>query len=166
MDADILLSGHTHRFEAFETEGRFFINPGSATGAWSAVWPLTHQDSQKSGEGPQQEQEEAPKAGPGQIEKDQADEDAATPKSPDSASPNSQGAAKISKQDQKGASEAQGAPQKGTSQEAHDERKNDDDDDDDDDKDNDNDGDENVEEKATPIEPTPAPGPTPSFARE
>ncbi|PWN98875.1 Metallo-dependent phosphatase [Tilletiopsis washingtonensis] len=40
MDADILLSGHTHRFEAFESGGRFFVNPGSATGAWSAVWPI------------------------------------------------------------------------------------------------------------------------------
>ena len=26
------------RFEAFEAEGRFFINPGSATGAWSGLW--------------------------------------------------------------------------------------------------------------------------------
>jgi vacuolar protein sorting-associated protein 29 len=35
MDVDILLWGGTHRFEAFELEGRFFINPGSATGAFS-----------------------------------------------------------------------------------------------------------------------------------
>lgn len=35
MDVDILLWGGTHRFEAFELEGRFFINPGSATGAMS-----------------------------------------------------------------------------------------------------------------------------------
>lgn len=27
-----------HRFEAFEFEGRFFVNPGSATGAWSGLW--------------------------------------------------------------------------------------------------------------------------------
>ena len=25
-------------FEAFEFEGRFFVNPGSATGAWSGLW--------------------------------------------------------------------------------------------------------------------------------
>lgn len=37
LDADILISGHTHRFEAFEAESRFFINPGSATGAYSAL---------------------------------------------------------------------------------------------------------------------------------
>lgn len=36
MDVDILLWGGTHRFEAFEMEGRFFINPGSATGALSS----------------------------------------------------------------------------------------------------------------------------------
>ncbi|RUP52358.1 Metallo-dependent phosphatase-like protein [Jimgerdemannia flammicorona] len=35
MDVDVLLTGHTHRFEAFENEGKFFINPGSATGAYS-----------------------------------------------------------------------------------------------------------------------------------
>lgn len=35
MDVDILLWGGTHRFEAFEMEGRFFVNPGSATGAFS-----------------------------------------------------------------------------------------------------------------------------------
>ncbi|CAG8605698.1 5631_t:CDS:2 [Dentiscutata erythropus] len=35
MDADILLTGHTHRFEAIEYEGKFFVNPGSATGAYS-----------------------------------------------------------------------------------------------------------------------------------
>lgn len=40
MDVDILLTGHTHRFEAFELEGRFFVNPGSATGAWHPTWPL------------------------------------------------------------------------------------------------------------------------------
>ncbi|KAI8384577.1 vacuolar protein sorting-associated protein 29-like protein [Radiomyces spectabilis] len=36
MEVDVLLSGHTHQFEAFENNGRFFINPGSATGAYSA----------------------------------------------------------------------------------------------------------------------------------
>ncbi|KAG8906537.1 Vacuolar protein sorting-associated protein 29 [Tulasnella sp. 417] len=37
MDVDILISGHTHKFEATEFEGRFYINPGSATGAWSGA---------------------------------------------------------------------------------------------------------------------------------
>ncbi|NWH62707.1 VPS29 protein, partial [Geococcyx californianus] len=37
LDVDILISGHTHRFEAFEHETKFYINPGSATGAYSAL---------------------------------------------------------------------------------------------------------------------------------
>ncbi|NWQ97396.1 VPS29 protein, partial [Burhinus bistriatus] len=37
LDVDILISGHTHRFEAFEHEKKFYINPGSATGAYSAL---------------------------------------------------------------------------------------------------------------------------------
>ncbi|KAI8089924.1 vacuolar protein sorting-associated protein 29-like protein [Halteromyces radiatus] len=36
MEADLLLSGHTHRFEAYEYNGRYYINPGSATGAYSS----------------------------------------------------------------------------------------------------------------------------------
>ncbi|CAG8591336.1 1228_t:CDS:2 [Ambispora leptoticha] len=35
MDVDILLTGHTHRFVAYDYEGKFFVNPGSATGAYS-----------------------------------------------------------------------------------------------------------------------------------
>jgi len=34
LDVDVLISGHTHKFSAQEHEGRYFINPGSATGAW------------------------------------------------------------------------------------------------------------------------------------
>ena len=37
LDVDILVTGHTHKFEATEREGKFFINPGSATGAYSGV---------------------------------------------------------------------------------------------------------------------------------
>ncbi|KAI7324659.1 hypothetical protein KC315_g8187, partial [Hortaea werneckii] len=33
MDVDVLCWGGTHRFEAYEMEGKFFVNPGSATGA-------------------------------------------------------------------------------------------------------------------------------------
>ncbi|KAF8674989.1 Metallo-dependent phosphatase [Rhizoctonia solani] len=35
LDVDILVSGHTHKFSAVEHQGVFFVNPGSATGAWS-----------------------------------------------------------------------------------------------------------------------------------
>uniref|UniRef100_A0A8C6JVX2 Vacuolar protein sorting-associated protein 29 n=1 Tax=Melopsittacus undulatus TaxID=13146 RepID=A0A8C6JVX2_MELUD len=37
LDVDILISGHTHRFEAVEHENKFYINPGSATGAYNAL---------------------------------------------------------------------------------------------------------------------------------
>ncbi|EIN08736.1 Metallo-dependent phosphatase, partial [Punctularia strigosozonata HHB-11173 SS5] len=35
MDVDVLVSGHTHTFQAVEYDNRFFVNPGSATGAWN-----------------------------------------------------------------------------------------------------------------------------------
>jgi vacuolar protein sorting-associated protein 29 len=38
MDVDVLLWGGTHRFDAYELEGKFFVNPGSATGAISTGW--------------------------------------------------------------------------------------------------------------------------------
>ncbi|XP_078523615.1 vacuolar protein sorting-associated protein 29 isoform X1 [Lissotriton helveticus] len=37
LDVDILISGHTQKFEAFEHENKFYINPGSATGAYNAL---------------------------------------------------------------------------------------------------------------------------------
>ncbi|KAG8519417.1 Alpha-protein kinase 1, partial [Galemys pyrenaicus] len=37
FDVDILTSGQTHKFEAFEHENKFYINPGSATGACNAL---------------------------------------------------------------------------------------------------------------------------------
>jgi len=35
MDVDILITGHTHKNEVYEFEGKYIINPGSATGAYS-----------------------------------------------------------------------------------------------------------------------------------
>jgi len=37
LEVDILITGHTHKFNAFEKDGKFFINPGSATGAYSSL---------------------------------------------------------------------------------------------------------------------------------
>nr|CAD7570681.1 unnamed protein product [Timema californicum] len=37
LDVDILISGHTHKFEAYEHENKFYINPGSATGAYNSL---------------------------------------------------------------------------------------------------------------------------------
>uniref|UniRef100_A0A7S2JKV8 Vacuolar protein sorting-associated protein 29 n=1 Tax=Haptolina brevifila TaxID=156173 RepID=A0A7S2JKV8_9EUKA len=40
LDCDILVTGHTHCFTAYEAEGKLFINPGSATGAFSPSFQL------------------------------------------------------------------------------------------------------------------------------
>lgn len=37
LDVDIMITGHTQKFEAFEHDGKFFINPGSCTGAYSSL---------------------------------------------------------------------------------------------------------------------------------
>lgn len=37
MDVDVLITGHTHECQTFQHEGRFYINPGSATGAFSPI---------------------------------------------------------------------------------------------------------------------------------
>ncbi|KAJ4490308.1 Metallo-dependent phosphatase-like protein [Lentinula aciculospora] len=38
MDVDFLISGATHAVQAVEYDGRFFLNPGTATGAWTGAW--------------------------------------------------------------------------------------------------------------------------------
>jgi vacuolar protein sorting-associated protein 29 len=42
MDVDLLISGHTHTFQAVEYDGKFFVNPGSATGAWTGLTDAPH----------------------------------------------------------------------------------------------------------------------------
>eukprot|EP00694_Reclinomonas_americana_P005859 EC795433.1.p1 GENE.EC795433.1~~EC795433.1.p1 ORF type:complete len:189 (+),score=73.19 EC795433.1:22-588(+) len=37
LDVDVLVSGHTHEVRAYEHEKKFYLNPGSATGAFSAL---------------------------------------------------------------------------------------------------------------------------------
>ncbi|GAA6043871.1 hypothetical protein JCM8097_001203 [Rhodosporidiobolus ruineniae] len=86
MDVDVLVSGGTHRFEAFEADGRFFLNPGSATGAFSphfvpqppssssdAAAPPTHASdaSANAGKGDAEEKE----GGEGGKKEEQAEED-------------------------------------------------------------------------------------------
>lgn len=34
LDVDILISGHTHKNEVNQIDGKWFINPGSITGAY------------------------------------------------------------------------------------------------------------------------------------
>lgn len=41
LDVDVLCwSGGTHRFECFEYMDKFFVNPGSATGAMTTDWAV------------------------------------------------------------------------------------------------------------------------------
>ena len=37
LDVDILISGHTHQNSIQQFDGKYFINPGSVTGAYSAI---------------------------------------------------------------------------------------------------------------------------------
>jgi len=37
LGVDIMITGATHKFEAFEADGKFYVNPGSATGAYSST---------------------------------------------------------------------------------------------------------------------------------
>ncbi len=49
MDVDVLLWGGTHRFDAYELDGKFFVNPGSATGALSTGWGWEEADPERGG---------------------------------------------------------------------------------------------------------------------
>jgi vacuolar protein sorting-associated protein 29 len=44
LDVDVLCSGGTHRFDAFEYMDKFFVNPGSATGAYITGWNQGDED--------------------------------------------------------------------------------------------------------------------------
>ncbi len=37
LDCDVLIHGHTHEYGVQQYDGKYFINPGSATGAFSAL---------------------------------------------------------------------------------------------------------------------------------
>jgi len=37
LDVDLLISGHTHQYKMATSAGKFFVNPGSATGAYSPL---------------------------------------------------------------------------------------------------------------------------------
>ena len=41
LDVDILVYGNTHHYDAFEMDGKLFINPGTATGAFSTTSPYS-----------------------------------------------------------------------------------------------------------------------------
>lgn len=54
LDVDVLICGGTHKVEAYILDGKFFINPGSATGAFNFDWP---NDEDEEEEGDEEEEE-------------------------------------------------------------------------------------------------------------
>lgn len=46
IDVDILVWGGTHKVEAYTLDGKFFINPGSATGALNFDWPEKEEEEE------------------------------------------------------------------------------------------------------------------------
>lgn len=50
VDVDILIWGGTHKVEAYTLGGKFFINPGSATGAVNFDWPEREEREEEEGE--------------------------------------------------------------------------------------------------------------------
>ena len=37
LDCDVLITGHTHKFSAQVHDGKFYLNPGSATGSYNGL---------------------------------------------------------------------------------------------------------------------------------
>lgn len=46
LDVDVLLWGGTHNVEAYTLENKFFVNPGSCTGAFNSDWPIINEEDQ------------------------------------------------------------------------------------------------------------------------
>ncbi|KAI5956108.1 hypothetical protein CANMA_004555 [Candida margitis] len=59
LDVDVLIWGGTHRVEAYTLDGKFFVNPGSATGAFSFDWPEIEEDDEDEKEKADEETEDA-----------------------------------------------------------------------------------------------------------
>ena len=87
MDVDILISGYTHRFDTFQRDGRCFVNPGSATGAWSSdstvpVIPKPQAEkpsAEKDQQSKQQETTPAEKDGGASADKNASSKDQTAP---------------------------------------------------------------------------------------
>lgn len=78
LDVDIFIWGGTHRVEAYKLEGKFFVNPGSATGAFYTGWPDPEEedDEEEDEEGEREgEREEEDNKEEEKEEKDEGKED-------------------------------------------------------------------------------------------
>ncbi|RCK55918.1 Vacuolar protein sorting-associated protein 29 [Candida viswanathii] len=61
LDVDVLIWGGTHKVEAYTLDGKFFINPGSATGALSFDWPDNDNEEEEQEEEQDKEEDETQK---------------------------------------------------------------------------------------------------------
>lgn len=58
LDVDVLICGGTHKVEAYILDGKFFINPGSATGAFNFDWPNDEDEEEDEEEEDEEEEKE------------------------------------------------------------------------------------------------------------
>lgn len=73
MNVDVLIWGGSHKVETYTLEGKFFVNPGSATGAFSTDWPEIEEVGVDSKE--PEEEEKAEKEGKKEKEEEEAKKD-------------------------------------------------------------------------------------------
>lgn len=72
IDVDILIWGGTHKVEAYTLDGKFFINPGSATGAYNFDWPEKEDESEdEEEEGERQEDSKEDNSEPAKEESEE-----------------------------------------------------------------------------------------------
>lgn len=74
LDVDILIWGGTHKVEAYILDGKFFINPGSATGAYNFDWPNDEEEEEEDRE-EQDQLEEGEKEEKGKEEKEKEEKE-------------------------------------------------------------------------------------------
>lgn len=82
LDVDIFIWGGTHRVEAYQLEGKFFVNPGSATGAFYTGWPDNEDLEDEEGEGEESTKKEANGDTEKSEGKEEEEEDPKDPKDP------------------------------------------------------------------------------------
>lgn len=59
INVDILIWGGTHRVEAYTLDGKYFINPGSASGAFHFGWPEIDEEEEEQKDESKQEDNSA-----------------------------------------------------------------------------------------------------------
>ncbi|KAG2731869.1 hypothetical protein G9P44_005456 [Scheffersomyces stipitis] len=71
LDVDVLIWGGTHKVEAYTLDGKFFVNPGSGTGAFSFDWPEWYEEEENAKEEEIKENEDEAKPEVNEEEKEE-----------------------------------------------------------------------------------------------